>query len=120
MYYFCDRPFIIFIFLLLEALDCAGTDRSTAPNRDEASILRASRCFLQLDFAQGGPCGHCGARTSSAWRKGPVGKEDLCNQCGARYIQKGTLHGFFPNQRDCSKPGVDFRSPGGNRAGHVQ
>ena len=88
----------------------AGKETDVA-SKEEIGGPRATRCFMQLDNVPGGPCGHCGTRTSSAWRKGPVGKDELCNQCGARYIQKGTLHGFFPIQRGGAKAGPPSGAP---------
>mmetsp|Transcript_8803 Transcript_8803/g.25363 ORF Transcript_8803/g.25363 Transcript_8803/m.25363 type:complete len:559 (+) Transcript_8803:191-1867(+) len=54
---------------------------------------------MQLNSEPGGPCAHCGVAASSAWRKGPPEKAALCNQCGSRFVQKGTLDGFMPYNR---------------------
>ena len=47
----------------------------------------------------GGPCGHCGATHSPAWRKGPRNKPELCNACGTRFSRVGRLDGYMPNNR---------------------
>ena len=95
---------------LVSRRSTAGEEKDLA-SKEEIGGPRATRCFMQLNNVPGGPCGHCGTSTSSAWRKGPVGKKELCNQCGARYIQKGTLHGFFPMQRGGVKAGALSGSP---------
>ncbi|CAL8471487.1 g11029 [Coccomyxa elongata] len=51
----------------------------------------------------GGPCRHCMTTTSVCWRKGPEDKPVLCNACGARYLVKRSLDGYFPHSRPVTK-----------------
>ncbi|CAL5223461.1 g5980 [Coccomyxa viridis] len=48
-------------------------------------------------------CSHCGASQSVCWRRGPEDKPLLCNACGARYLVKRSLEGYFPHSRPVSK-----------------
>ena len=34
---------------------------------------------------EGMECQHCGAKESAEWRRGPLGKNTLCNACGLKY-----------------------------------
>lgn len=47
--------------------------------------------------SSGGPCDHCGTSSTPCWRRGPPGKETLCNACGARFLVKKNLDGYFPS-----------------------
>ena len=38
-------------------------------------------------------------RHSPAWRRGPASKPHLCNACGVRYLNKGTLDSYMPGSR---------------------
>ncbi|BDA46866.1 probable GATA transcription factor 27 at N-terminal half [Coccomyxa sp. Obi] len=67
----------------------------------------------------GGPCRHCMTTTSVCWRKGPEDKPVLCNACGARYLVKRSLDGYFPHSRPVTKkdgPGHK-RSPTDSKRG---
>lgn len=59
----------------------------------------------------GGPCDHCGRISSPCWRKGPPEKPLLCNACGARYLVKKNLDGYFPGSRPTAR-----RDTGGHTA----
>lgn len=44
-------------------------------------------------------CCHCGTTETPCWRKGPPEKPVLCNACGARFLVKRDLAGYFPGTR---------------------
>lgn len=44
-------------------------------------------------------CAHCGITESCCWRKGPAEKATLCNACGARWLARKSLEGYFPGTR---------------------
>ncbi len=48
-------------------------------------------------------CAHCGTSQTPCWRKGPVEKPILCNACGARYLTKNSLEGYFPGTKCASR-----------------
>ncbi|XP_055960080.1 GATA transcription factor 26-like [Mercurialis annua] len=43
-----------------------------------------------------GPCYHCGIHSTPLWRNGPPTKPVLCNACGSRYRNRGSLDNYAP------------------------
>ncbi|KAK9813253.1 hypothetical protein WJX72_011494 [[Myrmecia] bisecta] len=58
-----------------------------------------------------------GQGVPAAWRRGPEGKERLCNACGVRFLHKGSLEGYFPkfNDEDDHVSSASGTSQGGRK-----
>lgn len=60
-------------------------------------------------------CCHCGTVQTPCWRRGPPEKPVLCNACGARYLTKLSLEGYWPGGKSkASSPTAAATSSNGH------
>ncbi|XP_062024964.1 GATA transcription factor 19-like [Rosa rugosa] len=83
----------------LVAGNCDSSDSTSCPE----SVLRR--------------CQHCGIseKSTPAMRRGPNGPRSLCNACGLRWANKGTLRDLTKSGRDVSFDQNELESPEENK-----
>jgi hypothetical protein len=87
-----------------EALHCTDAARSTEVS--EHGLNARARTVVKAPAKPGSPlnprkmhekgaCNHCGVESSHVWRKGPLEKPHLCDNCGSRWRKRHTLKCAF-------------------------
>lgn len=77
---------------LYAASDVPPRKRAAMAARAAAAAAAAEETTIARSRSPSNPvCTHCGATKTPLWRKGPNGRNTLCNACGTRWKRSGSL-----------------------------